>query len=206
MRINTNTTFSIMRTMLLLLAVASLTGCYRGRPSEQPPIHLMPDMDAQPKYKTMAESSFYADKSSMRLPVDGTVARGNLHEDREYYTGMDAAGMYIQHAPVQITRELLQRGRERFDIYCTPCHSRIGNGNGIINQYGYLPPGNLHDERFIDIEDGYFFDVITNGIRNMPSYRHQIPVKDRWAIVGYIRALQRSQRATAEEVPASVRQ
>ncbi len=182
-----------------------LSGCFQGRPSEQPPIHLNPNMDNQPKYKALGESSFFEDRSIMRMPVVGTIARGDLNEDAVYYTGKDANGNLVETTPVPVTQSLLERGRERYDIYCTPCHSRVGDGTGVISQYNYVSPGNLHEERLVLIQDGHMYDVISNGIRNMPAYKHQIPVADRWAIVGYIRALQRSQNASLDDIPESER-
>lgn len=101
--------------------------------------------------------------------------------------------------------QLLQRGQERFNIYCSPCHGKTGDGKGIIVQRGMLPPPSFHEARLLQAPDGHFFDVISNGIRNMPTYRHQIPVSDRWAIVAYLRALQRSQNATINDIPVDLR-
>ncbi len=193
--------------LLIVICAGSIgySGCFQGRPSEQPPIHLNPNMDNQPKYKALGESKFFEDRSNMRMPVAGTVARGDLNEDAVYYTGKDANGNLVEKSPFPVTQTLLERGRERYDIYCTPCHSRVGDGTGVISTYNYVPPGNLHEERLVFIQDGHLYDVITNGIRNMPAYNHQIPVADRWAIVGYIRALQRSQNASLEDIPESER-
>ncbi len=182
-----------------------LTGCFQGRPSESPPIHLNPNMDLQPKYKALGESDFFENRSTMRMPVPGTVARGDLNEDVVYYTGRDSDGNLVEKSPVPVTMELLKRGRERYEIYCTPCHSRVGDGTGVISEYNYVPPGNIHEERLVLVQDGHMYEVISNGIRNMPAYKHQIPVADRWAIVSYIRALQRSQNAALRDVPESER-
>ena len=102
--------------------------------------------------------------------------------------------------------QLLKRGQERFNIYCAPCHGQTGDGQGIVVQRGYLPPPSYHQDRLRKMPDGYIFDVITNGVRNMPSYRHQVPVADRWAIVSYLRALQRSQNATINDIPPEMRE
>ena len=139
------------------------------------------------------------------MPVPGTVARGDLNEDVVYYTGRDSDGNLVEKSPVPVTMELLKRGRERYEIYCTPCHSRVGDGTGVISEYNYVPPGNIHEERLVLVQDGHMYEVISNGIRNMPAYKHQIPVADRWAIVSYIRALQRSQNAALRDVPESER-
>jgi mono/diheme cytochrome c family protein len=163
-------------------------------------------MDHQPKYKAQAKSLYFEDGAAMRTPVAGTVARGQLREDDAYYRGLKSDGTPIKSIPVPITQALLERGQERFNIYCSPCHSRVGDGRGIMIARGYVPPPTFHDERLRNIEDGYIFNVITNGIRNMPPYRYQVPVEDRWAIVAYMRALQRSQNATLDDIPTELRQ
>ena len=140
------------------------------------------------------------------MPVDGTVARGELQEPVSYFQGKYADGGFVKKAPVTFTASLFKRGQERYDIYCTPCHGRNGYGQGIVVKKGFLPPPSFHLDRLRDSADGYIFDVITNGIRNMPSYKYQIPVADRWAIVAYFRALQRSQNATRDDIPEDVRE
>lgn len=188
---------------ILLIGLISI-GCFRGVPSSKPPIHLNPNMDKQPKYKGQEESNFFEDGSTMRLPIEGTVARGELREDVVYYTGKDAQGNYVQRSPVPSTMATLRRGQERFDIYCSPCHGRTGYGQGMVVKRGMIPPPSFHDERTRKFPDGQIFDVVSNGVRNMPSYRHQIPVEDRWAIVAFVRALQRSQNATKSDIPQEV--
>ncbi|RMD92292.1 MAG: cytochrome c [Calditrichaeota bacterium] len=191
---------------ILLLALLTLTSaCFRGLPSDKPPIHINPNMDDQPKYKPQSASQFFVDGATMREPVPGTVPRGFLREDQAYYFGRDARGDTLKHVPVPITMQLLKRGQQRFNIYCSPCHSRVGDGKGIVVQYNFLPPPTFHSDRLRNVPDGYIFSVITNGIRNMPSYRHQISVADRWAIVAYVRALQRSQHATLDDLPEEIR-
>lgn len=187
------------------LSLAVLAGCYRGEPSGKPPIHLNPNMDTQEKYKPMRESKFFKDHMDMRTPPAGTVARGELREDKILYEGKNPDSSLVSKNPLPVTAVLLQTGQERFNIYCSPCHGRAADGKGIIIKYRYpVPPTNLHDQRLIDLPDGHFFDVITNGIRNMPSYAHQIPVETRWAIVAYVRALQLSQNATLADVPIEI--
>ncbi|HXY03334.1 MAG TPA: cytochrome c [Terriglobales bacterium] len=170
-----------------LFAILLLAGCRQ-------------DMHDQPRYKPLAESDFFADLRSARPPVEGTVARGQLHEDTYFYTGKvgNSPGDYM---PFPATFELLARGRDRFNIYCSPCHSRLGDGNGMIVQRGFRAPPSYHTERLRKAPLGYFFDVMTNGFGAMPEYASQIPPRDRWAIVSYIRALQLSQGATAADVP-----
>jgi hypothetical protein len=188
----------------LVLAI-SLAGCTRGRPSSKPPIHPNPNMMSQEKYKAQSGSAYFTDSAAMRVPVEGTVARGELQEDPIYYRGRDTAGAFVGHVPLPVGMALLQRGRERFDIYCAPCHSRVGDGRGIMVTRGYLPPPSFHDDRIRGMRDGEIFNTITNGIRNMPSYGAQIPVADRWAIIAYLRALQRSHNAAVDDVPAELR-
>ena len=176
-----------LRIVLGLAALAILVGCRN-------------DMHDQPRFKPLAESDFYSDLRSSRAPVEGTVARGDLREDSYFYTGKIGAnpGDYMP-AEVPVNEETLARGRERFDIYCAPCHSRLGDGNGMLPQRGYRHPPSYHQDRLRKAPLGYFFDVITNGFGAMPDYASQIPPEDRWKIVAYIRALQLSQNATAAD-------
>ena len=194
----------IMLAIVAILLAAAL-GCTRGRPTENTPIHLNPNMDRQQKYLPQSESRFFVDGMTMRKPVAGTVARGELHEDNAYWRGRDDIDSVIAKIPIPVTMQLIERGQQRFNIYCSPCHGRTGDGRGIVVQRGLLPPPSFHDERLRKVGDGHIFDVISNGIRNMPSYRAQIPVDDRWAIVSYFRALQRSQNASINDVPAEMR-
>jgi mono/diheme cytochrome c family protein len=192
----------VLTTIYALLAM--LSGCTRGRPSSEPPIHPNPNMFHQEKYKPQSESEFFADGSSMRQPVPGTVARGELDLDDAYYRGKDSAGAFIKQLPVEMAMELLARGQERFNIYCSPCHSRVGDGRGIMISRGYVPPPSFHDDRIRTMPDGQIFNTITNGIRNMPSYGGQIPVADRWAIIAFLRALERSHNAAINDVPVEL--
>ncbi len=171
-----------------LLAVLALAGCRQ-------------DMQDQPRFKPLAESDFYSDLRSARPPVDGTVARGQLREDSYFYTGKfgNNPGDYM---PFPVTDDVLARGRERFNIYCAPCHSRVGDGNGMIVQRGFRAPPSYHTERLRKAPLGYFFDTITSGFGAMPDYASQIPPRDRWCIVAYIRALQLSQGAAMSDVPS----
>lgn len=193
-----------MRKLILIVAVLTLAGC-RGMVSEDPPIHLNRNMDFQEKFQAQEANPFFADGRAMRMPVPGTVARGMLKADTRFYTGRTESGAYITEMPIPTTREVLVRGQERYNIYCAVCHGRAGDGQGIIQtgQYGYAPPTDYHTDRIRQVEDGYLYDVIANGVRNMPGYAPQIPVADRWAIVAYIRALQLSQNATESDVPPS---
>ena len=154
------------------------------------------DMHDQPRVKPLAASDFFADLRSARPPVEGTVARGQLHEDSYLYTGKvgnDFGEKMPSEIPVNL--DTLNRGRERFNIYCSPCHSRTGDGNGMVVQRGYRHPPTYHQDRLRKAPLGYFFDTMTNGFGAMPPYAAQIPVEDRWKIAAYIRALQLSQNA-----------
>ena len=153
------------------------------------------DMHDQPRFKPLAKSDFYPDLRSARAPVEGTVARGQLHAYTYFYTGK-VGNLFGDYLPFPVTDEVLSRGRERFNIYCAPCHSRLGDGNGMIVQRGFRHPPSYHEDRLRKAPLGYFFDVITSGFGAMPEYADQIPPDDRWRIVAYIRALQLSQNAT----------
>ncbi len=192
----------LILTIFVLLIVVG--GCNRGRPSQQPPIHLVDNMDKQPKYKTQEDSKFYADGMAMRHPPEGTIARGQLYQDTEYYTGKDSQGRLLGKSPVPTTMAMLKRGQRQFDIFCAPCHGRIGDGKGMVAKRGMLPPPSFHIDSLRTVGDGYIFDVITQGKGNMKPYRYQVKVEDRWAIVAYFRALQLSFNATADDVPPEI--
>lgn len=155
-------------------------------------------MADQPRYEPFEASAFFADGASARPPVPGTVPRGSL-EDPALTTGRTNEGL-VSRSPVPVTMDLLRRGRERFNIYCAPCHGRIGRGEGMIVQRGFPQPRTFHDPRLRHVPDGHLFDVITNGLGKMPAYGDLVPAPDRWAIVSYVRALQRSQHATIQDV------
>jgi mono/diheme cytochrome c family protein len=161
-------------------------------------------MHDQPKYIPLRESTFFADTRSARPTVTGTVARGQLHEDTLRYTGkVDGADATV--FPFAIDEKVLRRGHERFDIYCSPCHARTGEGDGMIVRRGYRRPPSIHIDRLRSAPVGHFFDVITNGFGAMPDYAAQIKTDDRWAIAAYIRVLQLSEHATLDDVPAADR-
>lgn len=191
--------------LVIIPALAIIFGCTREKPSEKPPIHLNPNMDNQPKYKAQSQSGFFENQATMRKPVAGTIARGFLQDDKEYYEGKNADGSFVRNAPVEVTVQLLERGRERYDIYCSPCHSRVGDGKGIMISRGYVPPPSFHTDRIRNLPDGEIYDVITKGVRNMPPYANQINPDDRWAIVKYLRALQRSHNASIDDIPVELR-
>ena len=151
------------------------------------------DMHRQAKIKPFRESTFFSDGASARTPPDGTVARGFLRSDVALWRGQGPDGKFVEQIPVPLTRELLQRGQERFNIFCSPCHGRTGEGQGMIVQRGFKRPPSYHIDRLRAERAGYFFDVITNGFGQMSSYAAQVTPEDRWAIVAWIRTLQASQ-------------
>jgi mono/diheme cytochrome c family protein len=159
------------------------------------------DMHNQPKFIPQRGTTFFADGRSARPQVENTVGRSQLHENAYFYTGM-TAGKEGDGMPFPVTMAVLQRGQERYNIYCTPCHSRVGNGAGMIVQRGYAQAGNFHTARLEAAPLGHFFNVISNGYGAMPDYAGQVTVQDRWAIVAYVKALQLSQNATTADVPA----
>ncbi len=161
------------------------------------------DMQNQPKMVPQRGSSMFADHRSARPQVVGTVARGQLYEDQYFYTGL-IDGKEQNAMPFPVTLEVLERGQERFNVYCTPCHSRVGNGDGMIVQRGYKPAGNYHDPTRLAQPLSHYFYVMTNGYGAMPNYSAQVTPIDRWAIAAYIRALQLSQNATIADVPTGV--
>ena len=196
-----------MQRLLLtgLLTVLLLAGC-RGRQSEAPPIHPHLSIYVQEKFGPQEANPFFDYNAAMRKPPTGTVARGQLRDSSRLYRGRTPNGEYVERVPIAVNREVLERGQDRYNVYCAPCHGKSGAGNGVImrGDYGYTPATSYHVDRLRQVTDGYMYDVITNGVRNMPPYAHQIPVRDRWAIVTYIRALQRSQNARPENLPESV--
>ena len=174
-----------------LLATLALAGCRQ-------------DMHDQPRFKPLARSDFYADMRSARPPVEGTIARGEWHEDSYFYSGK-VGNQPGDAIPFPVSEEVLARGQERFNIYCSPCHSRLGGGNGMIVQRGFRPPPSFHTDRLRKAPLGYFYGVISNGFGAMPEYASQIPPRDRWAIIAYIRALQLSQNVPASRLSAADR-
>jgi len=173
--------------LLVLSALLLLAGCRA-------------DMQNQPYQRPLVESDFYADKRAARPLVEGTVARGHERADTYFYTGKIGSedGNYM---PFPVTAEVMQRGQQRFNIYCSPCHGETGDGNGMIVQRGLKHPPSYHTERLRKAPIGYFFDVMTNGFGVMLDYSQQVKPEDRWAIAAYIKALQLSQGATRADVP-----
>jgi mono/diheme cytochrome c family protein len=183
------------------LLLLSTTACLRGCPSSRPPIHINPSMFNQPKALPQSESGFFYDGSTMRPPVPGTVARGELRDDPAFYEGKGPDGAFVAHSPVPVDDALRRRGHDRYGIYCQPCHDPRGDGKGILFSRGKVPTANLHDPKYLTYPDGQIFDVITNGTGLMPGYRWPIPPQDRWAIIAYVREMQ-ARRIAATEAAA----
>lgn len=176
----------------------ALSGCglLRGCTSTRPPIHINPNMDDQPKMLPQAESAFFYDGSGMRLPVEGTVARGELREDDAFFRGVGPDGKPVATIPVTVDAALLARGSARYAIYCQPCHDAKGDGKGILFQRGNVPTSSFHSDKIRAYPEGQIFDIVSNGSGLMPAYRWPIPPADRWAIVAHVRELER-ERADA---------
>lgn len=200
-------TMPVHRPIYLVLALlVVLSGC-RGSLSDSPPVHLNPNMDQQQRFDAQEANRFFEDGRAMRLPVAGTVARGFLKEDVEFWEGRTETGSFVESIPMDVTMELMERGRDRYDIYCSVCHGLAGDGEGILmtGDYGFVQAPTYHSDFLRAQPDGYLYDVVRNGVRTMWGYGQQIPVADRWAIVAYVRALQRSQYAAETDVPENRR-
>ena len=191
--------------VLALTCVVALSGCARGCTSSRPPIQINPSMDDQPKVRPQTASDFFYDGASMREPVPGTVPIGGLKDDTAFFTGKEADGQFVATIPVPVNETLVERGRDRYRIYCQPCHDARGDGKGILFQRGNVPTASFHQEKLLGYPDGQIFDVITNGQGLMAGYRWPISPADRWAIVAHVRELQRDERARAAAAPASMR-
>ena len=181
-----------VRALALVASCLVLAGCRQ-------------DMHDGPRYEPLEASTFFLNDSSARQPVPNTVARGQLNEDRHLYEGV-VDGRPAETFPMPVTADVMARGQERFNVFCSPCHGRTGEGNGMVVQRGFpRRPPSFHEDRLRNAPVGYFFDVMTHGFGLMQDYAAQVPVADRWAIVAYIRALQLSQNATLDQVPANRR-
>ena len=194
--------------LILSLGIVFLSGC-RGYESKNTAIHPNPNMDWQAKFNA---------QTLPQLPPEGTFAWGEtshslkasnravyLKANSKYFTGKDDLGRFVVKAPINVTDKMLSRGMERYDIYCSVCHDKSGQGKGSVIERGMVPPPNLSEARIVALNDGEIFNIITNGIRNMPDYKKQIPVEDRWAIVTYVRALQKSRSTHMSEIQDRVR-
>ncbi len=202
---------------LVLVALSLLPmGClYRARHEvkRSPRIQVVYDMDNQSHYKAQEGNPFFADGRAMRTMPEGTVAHGDLQADDPFYRGrVTGDTTFVSEFPLVVDEQLMVRGRQRFNIYCAPCHGQSGNGNGMANvraealaEGTWTPPSDLRSQSVVDRPVGHLYNTITNGIRNMPSYKAQIEPRDRWAIVAYVRALQLSRNASLNDVPQESR-
>ena len=201
-----------MRYFLALFILASvgivMVAGFQGDKSRKPPIEVFPDMDRQPKLRPQTDTEFmgWRDGLSSRKPVEGTVARDAVFIEDAFSTGFEPGTTnYVTVSPVAVTDAVMKRGQQRFNIYCIPCHGRVGNGQGITTKLGMAGVVNLHDARVVGMPDGQIFYTITHGKGLMGAYGSNIDPADRWAVVAYVRALQRSQLATMEDVPEFAR-
>ncbi|MFQ5669057.1 MAG: c-type cytochrome [Acidobacteriota bacterium] len=183
--------------MATLILGGCLAGLLGGCTSEKPPLQFIPNMDNQPKFLPQAASTFFASGGVMQAPPEGTIARGDLREDEEFFTGRSFWSGYVRANPMGNGQQVIARGRERFGIYCTPCHGVRADGQGMLFTRAKIKTANLLEERVREQPDGKIFEVITSGLGMMPAYNYPIPPRDRWAIVAYLRTLQ------AQASPAS---
>jgi len=201
-----------------VVAAVSILG-FRGSISTKPPLEVFPDMDRQARYKPQAENEFFADGRNDRPVPANTVARGNYFNQAEVFSagfedqalgdtvlndGKDGAGNFVKALPLEVSHALMAEGKAKYDIFCTVCHGAAGDGNGVTKPYGVLA-ASYHDDRLRSVEDGYIFDVIKNGKGLMLPLNDRISPEEGWAIVLYVRALQRSQNADANELSAAQR-
>jgi len=199
-----------MRYFLLIFALAVVTvmGVFgkRGHHFKQPPLEIFTDMDRQPKLRPQQPNLTFASGRSSQEPVLGTVARDDHYENNAINTGREPGTTnFVATIPVPVNEQLMLRGKQRFEIYCLPCHGPQGDGNGIVKKYGYATVKSLHDKTVVPLPDGDIFNTITYGKSTMFPYGSQISIEDRWAIVAYVRALQRSHLGTLDEVPAQLK-
>ena len=193
--------------ILVVMTIAGRRFDDGGPISRRPPIEIFPDMDRQPKLRPQTRNNLFPDQLSSQLPVPGTVARGTPYEDSPANTGrITGTTNSVETIPVPVTEQLITRGQQRYQINCSPCHSAMGDGNGITKRLGMAIVANLHDKRIVGLPDGDIFNTITYGKPpNMGAYGANIAINDRWAIVAYVRALQRSRLADVNDVPEAQR-
>lgn len=208
--------YFLLAFVFLGVAVLSIAG-FRGSTSRRPPIEIFPDMDRQPKLRPQTTAAFFQNGMSSRLPVAGTIARSTPfkvgdqavypYEESPVTTGrITGTTNFVETNPLPITAELLKRGRERFQIYCLPCHGATGDGKGITSKYGMVGIANFHDQRFVQMPDGEIFNTITHGkVPLMGAYGPSVEVPDRWAIIAYVRALQRARLGAEDDLPEPLR-
>lgn len=193
-----------LATFFVVVLTVGILG-FRGSISSRPPLEVFPDMDRQPKLRPQESSNFFADGRVERPLPAGVVARGNLRADAALYQGRTAGGEWVRGipSPVMVDARFLQRGRERYSISCAPCHGALGDGNGITKSYGMGATPTFHDDRIRTMAEGEIFNTITNGKATMMGYADKVVPEDRWAIIAYVRALQRAQHGSVADVPAA---
>ncbi|MBI2926350.1 MAG: cytochrome c [Verrucomicrobia bacterium] len=194
---------------VMVFAIAGRRFDHGGGPSRRTPFEIFPDMDRQPKLRPQTRASFFQDGLSSQLPVEGTIARGSAYEDIPFNTGrLPGTTNFVETIPAPMTAALLKRGQERYDIHCAPCHGLAGDGKGVTTKLGMSTIADLHDiktRKLVQIPDGQLFDTLSNGKGLMQGYAAQVAIPDRWAVVAYVRALQRSRLATLDDVPEALR-
>lgn len=212
MTMRTKTSFRLRRLcrgsglgLSLVVAMALAAAC-RGQKSSQPPLHPNLNMDFQSSLKTQEATALFPDGRAMRPEVPGTIARGRFTAVPEFHTGKtQSGGDFVREIPMPLTSELLDRGQERFGIYCTPCHGGAGYADGLVTQRGGMKPPSLYEDRLMTMASGQIFAAMSQGVRgNMPSYANKLDETDMWAVVAYVRALQLSQTAPLEAVPDDI--
>ena len=207
--------YLLLAFVLLGVAIVSIAG-FRGDKTRRPPIELFADMDRQPKLRPQAHNNLFSDQLSSRLPVEGTVARSKpmIVEGKEIYPFEDnplntgrvpGTTNFVETIPLPVTEQLLARGQQRYTINCSPCHGAGGDGKGITSKYNMIAMANFHDARLVKLPDGDIFNTITYGKNLMGAYGPNVTVADRWAIVAYIRTLERSRLASLDDVPSAER-
>lgn len=188
---------------LVVVSVIAIMG-FRGSTFTEPPLEMFPDMDAQSKYRPQGASAFFADGRTDRLPVEGTVARGLLKDDEFLHYGKDGDS-FAKGFPMTVDADLIDLGAAKYEIYCTPCHGGTGDGNGVTKSRGMLTTPSYHDDRLRDMAEGEIFNTLTNGKGLMGYYKDKLSPEERWAVIAYMRVLQRSQNASVEDVPEANR-
>ncbi|XOV73310.1 MAG: c-type cytochrome [Verrucomicrobiota bacterium] len=189
---------------LYILAIVAFIGIagFRGEITRKPPIEVFPDMDRQMKLRPQEPNRFFGNQRSSQPYVEGTIARGMPYQDIPVNTGrISGSTNWVEVSPIEITEAVMSRGRERYNISCAPCHGAAGDGKGITTKYGMVAVANFHDARLVEMADGEIFNTITHGKNLMGSYGANIKIEDRWAIIAYLRALQRSRLSKMDDVP-----
>ena len=201
--------------IFICITVVCILG-FRGSKSTKPPIYIFPDMDFQQKYQPQGKNDFFADCRDDRPVVAGTVMRGYGSQNKEVfakdfvygpsinpglYSGKDSQGSFLQNFPIEITNALMAEGQSKYNTYCIVCHGASGDGNGITKQYGMVATASYHNNRLREMPVGEFFDTVTHGKKTMLGYADKLKPEQRWAVIAYVRALQRSQHASIEDVP-----